>query len=244
VQTPVFEEVSDRDNDGVVDSLDTCPDQAGPATLNGCPDKDGDGITDINDRCPNIKGITKYLGCPIPDTDNDGINDEEDKCPTVAGVVRLLGCPIPDIDKDGVNDQNDKCPNEAGPASNFGCPEIQQEIIEKVNLAAKNIFFATGSTILLPKSYSALNNVVKILSENPSFKVDIEGHTDTTGTASKNQTLSENRAASVKVYLVSEGIDPSRITWKGYGSDKPIADNRTATGRAKNRRVEMKLRNY
>ncbi|MEO5782008.1 MAG: OmpA family protein [Ginsengibacter sp.] len=241
---PVVEAPKDRDGDGIVDSLDACPDQAGLASLNGCPDRDSDGIADKDDACPDVAGLARYKGCPIPDTDKDGINDEEDKCPTVPGVARYQGCPVPDTDKDGVNDEEDKCPNEAGPASNFGCPVIAPEIIEKVNLAAKNIFFATGSAKLLAKSYHSLNNVVTILTDNPTYKVDIAGHTDTTGTAEKNHVLSHDRANSVKAYLISKGIDESRMTTEGYGFDRPIATNKTAAGRAKNRRVEMKLRNY
>ena len=244
VEIPIVEPPKDRDGDGIVDSLDACPDQAGPASLKGCPDRDGDGIADKDDECPDVPGLVKYKGCPIPDTDKDGINDEEDKCPTVPGVARYQGCPIPDTDGDGVNDEEDKCPNEAGPASNFGCPVIKTEIIEKVNTAAKNIFFATGSSKLLAKSFTSLNNVVQILKDNPTFKVDIEGHTDITGTREKNMILSDGRAASVKAYLVSKGIDESRTSSKGYGPDQPIADNKTSAGKAKNRRVEMKLRNY
>ena len=236
--------VYDKDGDGVADSLDACPDIAGLASLRGCPDKDGDGITDSEDSCANVAGTMKYHGCPIPDTDKDGINDEEDKCITVAGVARYQGCPVPDTDGDGINDEEDKCPKEAGTASNFGCPEIKQEIIEKVNVAAKNIFFATGSAKLLAKSYESLNNVVKILTENPTFKVDIAGHTDSTGSAERNHVLSHDRANSVKAYLISKGIDEGRMTTEGYGPDKPIASNKTAAGRAKNRRVEMKLKNY
>lgn len=243
VALPVVE-IKDRDNDGIVDSLDACPDIAGSAALQGCPDRDGDGIADNVDSCADVPGLAKYNGCPVPDTDKDGINDEEDKCPAVAGVARYQGCPVPDTDGDGVNDEEDKCPNEAGPASNFGCPEIRQEIIEKVNLAAKNIFFSTGSAKLLAKSYASLNNVVKVLTDNPTYKVDVEGHTDITGIAEKNQVLSENRAASVKAYLVSKGVDAARIEARGFGIDKPVADNKTAAGRAKNRRVELKLRNY
>jgi outer membrane protein OmpA-like peptidoglycan-associated protein len=235
---------SDRDNDTVIDSLDACPDMAGSASLNGCPDTDGDGIADMNDKCPHIRGVSKYLGCPVPDTDNDGINDEEDKCPSEAGIARLQGCPIPDADKDGINDEDDKCPGQAGPASNFGCPEIRREIIEKVNLAAKNIYFATGSDVLLKKSYPSLDSVAQILKDNPSFKVDVEGHTDASGSATKNQELSELRTISVKIYLMDKGIDGNRINRKGYGSTQPITDNKTPAGRAKNRRVELKLRSY
>ena len=237
-------EVKDRDGDGVVDSLDACPDQAGTAALQGCPDRDGDGIADKDDKCPDVAGIAKYNGCPIPDTDKDGINDEEDKCPTVPGVARYQGCPIPDTDKDGVNDEEDKCPNEAGPASNFGCPVIDVVVVEKVNKAAQNIFFATGSSKLLAKSYASLKGVAKILKDNPSYKIAVDGYTDITGSADKNQVLSEGRANSVKQYLITNGVDESRITATGHGVNDPIADNKTAAGRAKNRRVEMKLRNY
>jgi outer membrane protein OmpA-like peptidoglycan-associated protein len=241
VEIPV---VSDRDGDGVEDSVDRCPDQAGLAALNGCPDKDGDGIADIDDKCPDVAGLAKYNGCPIPDTDGDGINDEQDKCPNVPGVARYQGCPIPDTDGDGVNDEEDKCPNEAGPASNYGCPVIEAVVVEKVNKAAQNIFFATGSSKLLAKSFKSLQEVAAIMKENPSFKVSIEGHTDNTGGEELNQKLSESRAASVKDYLLQNGVDESKISSKGFGPSVPIADNKTAAGRAKNRRVEMKLTNY
>ena len=244
IQAPIVIPIKDRDGDGIVDSLDACPDQAGLAALNGCPDRDGDGIADKDDDCPDVPGLAKYKGCPIPDTDKDGINDEEDKCPTVPGVARYQGCPIPDTDGDGVNDEEDKCPNEVGPASNFGCPVIKTEIIEKVNTAAKNIFFATGSAKLLAKSFPSLKNVVKILADNPTYKIAIDGHTDITGTREKNMKLSEDRAASVKAYFVSQGVNESKMTVHGFGPDKPKADNKTPAGRAKNRRVEMTLSNY
>ena len=137
--------VKDRDNDGVPDSLDACPDVAGLASLHGCPDRDGDGIADKDDKCPDVPGIAKYGGCPIPDTDHDGINDEEDKCPTVAGVARYGGCPIPDRDNDGVNDEEDKCPDLPGTAANHGCPEVKAEVKKRIDVAAHNIYFATGS---------------------------------------------------------------------------------------------------
>lgn len=244
VLPPVVEAPKDTDGDGIVDSLDKCPTIAGIASLQGCPDRDGDGIADADDKCPDVAGLVKYGGCPIPDTDKDGINDEQDKCPTVAGVARYQGCPVPDTDKDGVNDEEDKCPNTPGPASNYGCPEIQQAVIDKINYAAKNIFFATGSAKLLPKSFKPLNEVVKLMKDDASLKLDIDGHTDNTGKADKNQTLSENRSKAVKAYLISKGLEESRLTAAGHGQDMPVADNKTAAGRAKNRRVELKARNY
>lgn len=243
VQIPIVE-VKDRDGDGVVDSLDVCPDNPGIASLNGCPDKDNDGVADKDDKCPDIAGLQKYQGCPIPDNDKDGVNDEEDKCPDIAGVARYQGCPIPDTDKDGVNDEEDKCPKDAGPASNSGCPVIDVVIVEKINKAANNIFFATGSAKLLPRSFISLKDVAQVMKDNPSYKMDVDGHTDNTGSDELNQRLSESRANSVKQYIMENGIDESRIVATGYGEERPIADNNTAAGRAKNRRVEMKLRNY
>lgn len=244
VLPPVVEAPKDRDGDGVVDADDKCPDVKGLASLLGCPDRDGDAIADGDDKCPDVAGLSKYNGCPIPDTDGDGINDEMDKCVNEKGVARYQGCPVPDKDKDGVNDEEDKCPNEAGPSSNFGCPVIAQAVIDKINYAAKNIFFATGSAKLLPKSFKSLNEVVKILSDDKTLKLDIDGHTDSQGKPDKNQTLSENRAAAVKAYLVSKAVDEAVLFAAGHGQDEPVADNKTAAGRAKNRRVELKARNY
>ena len=236
--------VYDRDGDGVPDSLDACPDIPGLASLHGCPDRDGDGIADKDDKCPDTPGLARYQGCPIPDSDGDGINDEEDKCPTVPGVARYQGCPIPDTDKDGVNDEEDKCPNEPGPPSNYGCPIIDPVIIKGVNEAAKNIYFSTGSAKLLAKSDKSLNSVLKLLVDNPIYLIDISGYTDGTGKPDKNLILSGNRAKAVKEYLIKKGINEARITAKGYGSEHPVMDNKTSNGKAGNRRVELKLRNF
>ncbi len=236
--------VVDRDGDGVVDAEDNCPDVAGSASLMGCPDRDGDGIADADDKCPDAAGIAKYQGCPIPDTDGDGINDESDKCPTVAGTAKYEGCPVPDTDGDGINDELDKCPTRAGTAENQGCPVIAKEVIEKVNFAAKNVFFATGSYQLLAKSNKSLDEVVSLLKTDESLMIDIAGHTDAQGSEESNQVLSDNRAGAVKNYFVSKGIAETRLTSAGYGELKPVADNTTSAGRAKNRRTEMVVRNY
>ncbi len=231
----------DRDGDGVPDSLDACPDVKGLARFKGCPDTDGDDIPDKDDKCPLVAGVARYQGCPIPDRDGDGINDEEDKCPDVKGVARYQGCPVPDRDKDGVNDEEDKCPDLPGPASNNGCPVIREDLRKRIEVAASNIFFVTGSSKLLARSNKSLDEVAKLMTEDANLKLDIEGHTDNIGKPASNQTLSENRAKAVYDYLQKKGVAVVRLRAAGYGQDRPVADNKTAAGRTKNRRVELKL---
>lgn len=235
--------IPDTDGDGINDKEDKCPTVAGTKEYQGCPipDTDGDGINDKEDKCPTVAGVAEYQGCPIPDTDGDGLNDKEDKCPNQAGVKKYQGCPIPDSDGDGVNDEEDKCPNLAGSKENQGCPVIAKETIENVNKASNAILFITGSYKLATKSFKRLDEIIKILQDNPDMKLAIDGHTDDVGAEEMNQTLSQNRANAVKDYFIAKGIAESRITTTGYGELMPIADNKTAAGRTKNRRVEMKL---
>ena len=256
----------DRDNDGVADKDDKCPDVAGKPELNGCPDADGDGITDAEDSCPDVFGLKEFNGCPdtdgdgiadkddecpevagkpelkgCPDADNDGIADKDDKCPQQAGPKENNGCPWPDTDRDGVLDKDDECPEEAGPASNKGCPEVTQEVQTQLNSFAKTILFDVGKSTIRPESATVLNNIVNVLNKYKNSKFSVEGYTDTSGNKDKNQRLSEDRAYSVKAYLVDKGINPARLSAKGFGPEKPIADNKTKKGRELNRRVEINL---
>jgi OOP family OmpA-OmpF porin len=146
-----------------------------------------------------------------------------------------------DTDNDGVPDEDDKCPTVPGPKENNGCPDIKPDVIKKVDYAANNIYFATGKYVLLDKSFKGLKEVAQILKDNPQLKMSIDGHTDNVGSDASNQKLSENRAGAVKNYLVKQGVEESRLIVTGYGESQPIADNKTAAGRQKNRRVEMKL---
>ncbi len=235
----------DKDGDGIADKNDKCPDVPGTAKYNGCPvpDTDGDGINDEEDKCPTVKGVAKYQGCPVPDSDGDGINDEEDKCPNVKGVARYNGCPIPDSDGDGVNDEEDKCPNTPGSKENAGCPVISKEVVEKVNLAARKIQFEFTKATVRTASYKVLDEVVSVLKKDPNLILSIEGHTSNDGDLKANMKLSQERADNVKKYMVSKGIDASRLTAIGYGPKKPLNNGKTEADKAKNRRVEMILGN-
>jgi len=236
----------DKDGDGIADKDDKCPDMAGLVKNSGCPvtDKDNDGVNDSEDKCPEIAGMARYGGCPIPDTDKDGINDEEDKCPAKAGAARYDGCPVPDTDGDGVNDEEDKCPTVKGANQNNGCPkdEIKKEIIDKVNYAAKGIQFQSGKAILLAQSLKVLDEVALLLNNNPELKVYIRGHTSADGNPAFNMKLSNDRALSVKKYLLKKGIAENRLFAEGFGSQFPVlVDGEPVADRTKNRRVELQL---
>jgi len=209
------------------------PPVAAPAPV----DTDKDGINDKDDKCPTVAGVAKYNGCPVPDTDKDGVNDEEDKCPSVPGLARYQGCPIPDTDGDGVNDEEDKCPSIKGTRENNGCPELKATY----NFDNKKVQFVSGSAVLTKVSKVELNKVVKALNENPTLKLFVEGHTDASGNDKINNPLSVKRANAVKSYLVAQKIDAARLTAEGFGSTQPISDNKTAKGKALNRRVDFKV---
>ena len=228
----------DADGDGVVDKNDECPDVAGVASLNGCPDADGDGIADKDDKCPDVAGVAEMEGCPA-DRDGDGVIDSQDECPDQAGMVGLQGCP--DADGDLIPDKDDKCPEEAGTRALGGCPEITEEVQEKLDFAAQNVSFESGQSTLTFESFKVLDEIVGILKQYPTYNLKASGHTDSQGNAEKNLALSQARAKACIDYMKGEGIAAQRLSSDGYGEDQPIADNRTAAGRAKNRRVEFEL---
>ncbi|MCU0445759.1 MAG: OmpA family protein [Microscillaceae bacterium] len=221
----------DRDKDTVPDKDDACPDTPGVVELNGCPDRDKDTVPDKDDACPDTPGDPNLKGCP--DRDKDTVIDKEDKCPDEPGAVELQGCP--DRDKDGVLDREDDCPDVPGPKENKGCPRI----LEK----ASKVQFEVNKAIILPVSFPILDELVKLLKEYPDANIALAGHTDSDGDDDSNLQLSKDRAKAVGDYLIEKGIAPDRISSTGYGETKPIDTNATPQGKAKNRRVEMKLSN-
>ncbi|MDR2084224.1 MAG: OmpA family protein [Bacteroidales bacterium] len=238
----------DTDGDGVPDYIDRCPDTPkeayGYIDEYGCPlDTDGDGVPDYLDECPDTpQGVrVDAKGCPI-DTDGDGVPDYLDECPDTPkeayNFIDEKGCPK-DTDGDTVPDYLDDCPNTPGVPENNGCPEIKKEVRTLIEKALQGIQFETNKATIKSSSYKLLNDMAAEFIANPEYKIEIQGHTDNTGRAEYNQELSERRAQAVKDYLVGKGVPESRMKAVGYGITKPIADNNTAAGRAKNRRVEF-----
>jgi outer membrane protein OmpA-like peptidoglycan-associated protein len=236
---PEFKGCPDTDKDGIQDSADSCPDVAGLAEFNGCPDTDGDGIIDSEDACVDVKGTKMMKGCP--DADGDGVADKDDNCPSVKGDKANGGCPWPDTDGDKVLDKDDKCPTVAGTIANNGCPEVSDDTMKKLNDYGKTILFNSGKSSFQKQTIPVLQAITAILKEYPTAKFSLEGHTDNTGSDALNQKLSEERAAAVKNFLVENGIDASRLSSKGFGESAPVDSNKTAKGKANNRRVEVKL---
>ncbi|MFN8144099.1 MAG: DUF5723 family protein [Bacteroidia bacterium] len=242
----------DRDHDGIPDYIDRCPETPGLRQFNGCPDSDNDGVVDSLDNCPTIPGLIEYLGCP--DTDGDSIPDPEDSCVTEKGLRAFNGCP--DSDNDGVMDSQDSCMMVPGPVSNHGCPVIKKEVIvpkepvkatltvqeqEVINKVFRNLEFETGKSVIRSSSYASLDELSALLKKKMNFRLLIEGHTDNVGSAAMNLKLSQKRAEAVKKYLTDKGITSERIVSKGYGMLSPVADNKTAEGRQRNRRVEFTI---
>lgn len=195
--------------------------------------------TNINDRIDFKILATDWTEPKDEDSDLDGVIDNEDECPMLAGSKETNGCP--DTDGDLIIDKYDDCPRLKGVKENNGCPEITEETKEVLAEALQGIEFELGSDIIRPESYPILDKVVKIMNENTDYLLRISGHTDDQGNDDANLLLSHKRATSTKTYLVSHGVDNSRLDAFGYGESKPIADNTTAEGRAQNRRVEFEI---
>ena len=258
----------DSDKDGVSDKKDACPTVAGLQKYDGCPDSDGDTVIDKEDQCPEVFGIPELTGCI--DTDNDGVLDHEDACPKLKGSVALngcpdsdgdgisdhldscidqagpeenKGCPWPDSDGDGFVDPEDKCMDEAGPKENNGCPQLSKEIIHSLNEFGSRInFVADRYDIFGAKTRENLLKIKELLESHPEGILLIEGYASAEGEQDYNLELSVNRAQAVCKYLITLGVDPSRLEVQGFGTSDPIGDNSRPEGRAINRRVQFKTK--
>ncbi len=236
---------------------DQCPREAGPAWNNGCPGPDGDADNDgVCDPWVTEKDAM---------ADYDGVCKGVDKCPDVKGPAWNQGCPPPnpDLDGDGVCDPwvtekavggefagvcagSDKCPDVAedkdGDADDDGCPEERAKVEGKKIVIMEAVYFVVNKDVIIDESFPVLEEVAKILRENPQIKlVRIEAHTDSDGNDAYNMKLSIARAKAVVKYLTDKaGIDAKRLEWKGLGETKPIVKpEKTSADKQKNRRVEF-----
>ncbi|MGQ0618523.1 MAG: thrombospondin type 3 repeat-containing protein [Panacagrimonas sp.] len=254
----------DSDGDGVPDHLDQCPGTPAGVKVDGrgCPlDSDGDGVPDYLDQCPASTPGTAVdaRGCPLLDSDGDGIPDHLDKCPNSDPSIKVGpdGCPL-DSDGDGIPDHLDECPNTPpglkvlpnGCALKGDCRRPRPgEAVDAKGCALDQRFVLRGvkfefdSDRLTKPAELILNDVADTMAAYPDVSVEVQGHTDATGTDAYNLGLSERRSNSVKRYLSGRGIPGGRMRPVGYGESAPIADNGTPEGQEENRRVEFKVEN-
>ncbi len=248
----------DRDGDGVLDVEDACPgtpgERSGDVTENGCPvDTDGDTYHDGIDACPKVAGDPsddpEKVGCPT-DRDDDGIADADDGCPDAAGEANESpqdnGCPA-DPDGDGILYSADACPLEKGephadPKQN-GCPKFVRLRKGEIVISQKVEFDTYGDSVgeaISENSEQLLQEVVDVINQHPEIELlEVQGHTDDSGNEEFNLELSERRAKAVLEWLANNGVARDRLTAKGYGFSRPVADNRVRTGRQRNRRVQF-----
>ena len=261
----------DSDLDGLYDpgqrgvipaDEDACPQQPGPRENRGCPwiDSDGDGFYDPGqggvpaesvDACPQQPGPRETQGCPLIDSDGDTLYDpgqpvpaaEVDLCPAEPGPRELQGCP--DRDKDRIPDRLDKCPDVPETVNQIddadGCPDERPKAVEKMSGVIAGIYFDVDKDTIKPRSRVTLDRAVKVLTDFPTTRWKIGGHTDSDGAREHNIDLSNPRAASVRQYLIDRGIDGARLESQGFGPDEPIDTNATKKGKARNRRIEFQL---
>lgn len=247
--------VADSDQDGLLDNVDKCPSEA--EVLNevddedGCPDtepdQDGDAIANRADKCvdaaEDMDGFEDTDGCPETDNDKDGILDAQDGCAQSAGPADNQGCPDKDSDSDSVVDRFDNCPTEPGWQQYRGCRKNQLVVLTQTDIKVlENIYFASKKAAIRARSNPLLDNLVQVLNAHPEIThVRVEGHTDNRGDEIRNKELSHSRARAVIDYLVVHGVSADRLEAIGVGEERPIANNKTSSGRAQNRRVEFHI---
>ncbi len=249
----------DRDNDGILDKNDACPEQPedrdGFEDEDGCPelDNDQDRIPDLKDRCPlepeDRDGFEDGDGCADDDNDADKILDVDDECPLEPedhdDFLDEDGCPDLDNDGDKIPDLKDLCPNEPeivnGIADNDGCPDSESVRVvgDKIELDQK-IHFWTNSHVIRGMSYPVLDKLARFLKEHTEYvKIDIEGHADQRGDEEFNVDLSRRRAQSIREFLAKRGIEEARLASEGFGSSRPLVDANNEGAWFMNRRVEF-----
>jgi len=185
-----------------------------------------------------ILGVSLEVGSGI-----ERARSYEDSPPTTSHVVVNQQAACPDTDKDGLSDEVDRCPEVAGAIDSWGCPKYQKVVVERDKLELKErVYFAWDSATIEEASFPVLDEVVQALKDNKGFRVQVEGHADSSGGDDHNQTLSEQRAEAVLSYITARGVARERVSSKGFSSSVPTDTNKTAEGREQNRRVDFVVR--
>ncbi len=193
-------------------------------------------------KAKEIAVVVPKSVAPPADTDGDTIIDTADRCPEtpLGAAIDSMGCAL-DTDKDGIIDYFDKCQStEVGlKVDDKGCPKVLEEDIT-LNL---NVNFDSGSSVVNARYFREISKAANFLEEYPNTTVIIEGHTDTRGSAAANKTLSQKRANAVaKVLINIFKVSSDRVSSRGYGEERPIADESTQIGLLKNRRVVANIK--
>lgn len=251
----------DNDGDSIPDVMDKCPidqeDLDGFKDDDGCaePDNDGDGLADALDKCTleaeDMDGYEDYDGCPELDNDKDGVLDAQDKCLGIPEDKDTFedadGCPEPDNDQDKIPDLNDKCPNEPESYNGFedgdGCPDMSRSMLNATplekRLLVKGVQFMGDTEELMQESYPGLDTLAERIRGTSGVMVEVRGYWDAAPGELEGLRNSEARANAVRKYLVLRGVDANQILARGMGSRDPIGNNKTASGRLQNRRIEL-----
>ena len=209
-----------------------------PMPQSALRDFDADGFMDPQDRCPSEAGVAP-MGCPS-DGDGDSVVDSKDACPKDPGSLKD-GCP--DADQDSIGDKVDSCPDKAETLNGYsdpdGCPDDLPKDLVKSTGIIRGINFDLDKDTIKPNSRPVLDRAVTVLKKYPEIRIEISGHSDSTGNPEYGRDLPRRRANAVKKYLVEHGIEDARLETRGAGADEPIDTNKTAAGRARNRRIEF-----
>jgi outer membrane protein OmpA-like peptidoglycan-associated protein len=265
VPVPIPQAAKDTDGDGLLDEDETSIYNTDPNNK----DTDGDGLMDgeeVNryktdptnrdsdyDRLLDGEEVNSHKTDPLAkDTDQDGCSDGDEVLDmnTNPLVVDTDGDELNDCDERNVYRTNPLIKDTDGDGAMDG-KEVRDgtdpltadvlQIEESGELVLEGVTFETNSAVITPESNEILTKALNTLRTNPELRVEVQGHTDDVGRNASNQTLSERRANSVRDWLITNGIDGSRMTARGYGEDNPLVPNDSPENRARNRRIQFRV---